>query len=91
MNASVFFLYMGFSLHSKGTQGSEDFPARGNERGMKKELIAAELTQMVKRKKKVTILTLDSSIVVRKVSLSSTPVSSLMAKYMLNYFVNIFK
>lgn len=52
MNASVFFLYMGFSLHSKGTQGSEDFPARGNERGMKKELIAAELTQMVKRKKK---------------------------------------
>lgn len=51
MNASVFFLYMGFSLHSKGTQGSEDFPARGNERGMKKELIAAELTQMVKRKK----------------------------------------
>ena len=81
LNASVFFLYMGLSLNSKGTQGSEDFQERGNERGMKKELlISAELTQMVKKKKKVTILTLESSIVVRKVNLSPTSISSLMAK-----------
>lgn len=82
LNASVFFLYMGLSPNSEGTQGSEDFQERGNERGMKKELlISAELTQMVKRKKrKVTILTLESSTVVRKVNLSSTSISSLMAQ-----------
>lgn len=44
---------MGLSLNSKRTQGSEDFQARGNERGLKNELlISVELTQMAKRKKK---------------------------------------
>lgn len=82
VSACLFFVYMGLSLNSKRTQGSEDFQARGNERRLKNELlISVELTQMAKRKKKkVTILTLESSRVVRKVNLSSTLISFLMAK-----------
>lgn len=53
VSACLFFVYMGLSLNSKRTQGSEDFQARGNERGLKNELlISVELTQMAKRKKK---------------------------------------